>query len=250
MDHAKLLKQINELKKELLSTTYEPLGKGSKIQMIDFMGGDLAVVNDARASFENESLEFNEKDAKLLKYLIKHEHWSPFRGSAFKFKVAAPLYICRQWFKHIVASTHIEEQFQWNEKSMRYVEAVDPEQYYVPDVFRLQSSNNKQATCGELDQQANEEARLSYEVACKMSYEVYRDLIDTGVGREQARGVLDPAFYTSWTWTASLQALLNFIYLRQGKGAQSEISLYATAILRLLEPFVPKTVEYWNEINE
>lgn len=76
----------------------DPLNDGkSRIELIDYMGGDLSIVNDARASFDNTSNDLNEKDIKLINYLIKHEHTSPFRGVAFKFKIKAPLYICRQW---------------------------------------------------------------------------------------------------------------------------------------------------------
>ena len=226
----------------------DPLCDGkSRIELIDSMGNDLSIVNDARASFEKTSHELNEKDIKLINYLIEHEHTSPFRGVAFKFKVKAPLYICRQWWKHVIASNHNEEQLGWNEKSFRYVAIDDSNEFYIPPTFRQQSKNNKQATIGSLDKEINNQAIAIYQQQCESSYQAYSQLLQLGVGREQARGVLVPSVYTSWVWTVSLQALLNFIGLRLGAGAQSEIGAYAQAIVELIEPVVPVSMAAWSK---
>ncbi|WP_019498184.1 FAD-dependent thymidylate synthase [Pseudanabaena sp. PCC 6802] len=224
----------------------DPLGDGkSRIELIGSMGSDLDVVNDARASFEKSSQTLNEKDVKLINYLIEHEHTSPFRGVVFKFKVKAPLYVCRQWWKHVIASNHNDEQLGWNEKSFRYVAIDDSNEFFVPSVFRQQSANNKQATEGALSEEANRQARETYAAQCQASYEAYQKLLELGVGREQARGVLVPSVYTSWVWTVSLQAVLNFIGLRLGAGAQNEIASYADAILQLIQPIVPVSIAAW-----
>ena len=224
----------------------DPLKDGkSKIELIDSMGDDLSIVNDARASFEKESSELNEQDVKLIKYLIDHDHTSPFRGVVFKFKIKAPLYVCRQWWKHVIASNHNDEQLGWNEKSLRYVSVEDSNEFYIPKVFRKQSKNNKQATIGSLDTEINQVAIDIYKQQCEASYEAYSKLLALGVGREQARGVLVPSVYTSWVWTVSLQALLNFINLRKGEDAQSEIGAYAQAILDLIKEVVPLSVVTW-----
>lgn len=224
----------------------DPLNdRKSRIELINSMGNDLTIVNDARASFEKVSMELNEKDIKLIKYLIKHEHTSPFRGVVFKFKVKAPLFICRQWWKHVIASNHNDEQLGWNEKSFRYVSINESSEFYIPDTFRQQAKNNKQATSGSLEENTNEKAIAIYKEQCKASYEAYSQLLNLGVGREQARGVLVPSVYTSWVWTVSLQALLHFIDLRRGAGAQSEIGAYAQAIVELITPIVPVSIESW-----
>ncbi len=224
-----------------------PLNDGkSKIELIDSMGNDRSIVNDARASFEKSSLELNEKDIKLIQYLIKHEHTSPFRGVVFKFKVKAPLYICRQWWKHVIASNHNDEQLGWNEKSFRYVSIDDSNEFYIPQTFRKQAKSNKQSTSGNLEKSENDIAISIYQKQCQASYEAYSKLLDLGVGREQARGVLIPSVYTSWVWTVSLQALLHFIDLRRGAGAQSEIGAYAQAIVELITPIVPVTINAWS----
>ena len=225
----------------------DPLNDGkSRIELINSMGNDLSIVNDARASFDKTSDELSEKDIKLINYLIKHQHTSPFRGVVFKFKVKAPLYICRQWWKHVIASNHNEEQLGWNEKSFRYVAIDDSNEFYIPQTFRKQSSNNKQATVGSLDEDLNAKAIAIYQQQCEKSYQAYAQLLKLGVGREQARGVLIPSVYTSWVWTVSLQALLNFVGLRLGAGAQSEIGAYAQAIVELIEPIVPVSMKAWS----
>lgn len=229
----------------------DPLNDGkSKIELIDYLGNDLSIVNDARASFEKSSDYLNDQDIKLINYLIKHEHTSPFRGVVFKFKVKAPLYICRQWWKHVIASNHNEEQLGWNEKSFRYVAIDDSNEFYLPPIFRKQSKNNKQATTGSLESELNQKAIAIYQQQCENSYQAYSQLLALGVGREQARGVLVPAVYTSWVWTVSLQALLNFIGLRLGTGAQSEIGSYAQAIVELIEPIVPVSMSAWSQHHQ
>lgn len=226
----------------------DPLNDGkSRIELIDSMGTDLSIVNDARASFDKTSDELTEKDVKLIHYLAKHNHTSPFRGVVFKFKVKAPLFCCRQWWKHAVSSAHTEEQLGWNEKSFRYVEADDSGDFYVPDTFRRQSKNNKQATEGEISSADNATALIIYNSTCQISYEAYQKLLGLGVGREQARGVLVPSVYTSWVWTASLQSVLHFIDLRKGEGAQTEIGAYAHAVADLIRPMVPVAMEAWEE---
>jgi thymidylate synthase (FAD) len=228
----------------------DPLNDGkSRIELIDSMGSDLSIVNDARASFDKSSVELDAKDIKLIDYLIKHQHTSPFRGVVFKFKVKAPLYICRQWWKHVIASNHNEEQLGWNEKSFRYVAIDDSNEFYIPPTFRQQSKNNKQSTEGFLTTELNHKAIAIYQKQCENSYQAYSQLLEMGVGREQARGVLIPSVYTSWVWTVSLQALLNFISLRLGEGAQSEIGVYARAIVELIEPIVPVSMAAWSKYH-
>ncbi|WP_373479855.1 FAD-dependent thymidylate synthase [Geminocystis sp.] len=228
----------------------DPLKDGkSRIELIDSMGNDLSIVNDARASFEKTSSQLQDQDIKLIKYLITHNHTSPFRGVIFKFKVKAPLYICRQWWKHVIASNHNDEQLGWNEKSFRYVAIDDSNEFYIPTIFKQQAKSNKQATSGSLEESQNNLAIAIYQQQCEASYEAYSKLLALGVGREQARGVLIPSVYTSWVWTASLQSLLHFIDLRAGEGAQSEIGAYAQAIIDLVSPIVPEAIQAWSSLD-
>lgn len=129
--------------------------------------------------------------------------------------------------------------------SFRYVSIDDANDFYIPQTFRKQAKNNKQATEGSLESDVNQKAIAIYQQQCEASYQAYQALLQLGVGREQARGVLVPSVYTSWTWTVSLQALLHFLFLRKGAGAQSEIGAYAKEIEEMIRPHVPIALEHW-----
>jgi len=233
----------------LLPPPIDPLNDGkSYVCLIDTMGNSLSIVNDARQSFDAYSEEWSERDAKLLKYLIKHQHTSPLRGVVFKWMVKAPLFIARQWYKHTIASTYVDDQLGWNEKSFRYCPAQDAE-FYVPAQFASQATNNRQASGELLDSRGQALAAQIYTKTVEESRQAYDALLAAGVSREQARGVLPPCMYTSFVWTCSLQALLHFIGLRIGKGAQHEIAVYAEALLKLAEPIAPEVFEAFAENN-
>lgn len=222
---------------------YDPLGDSkSSLELVEHMGNDLSIINAARVSYDNESKEMTAKDLKLLGFLIHHKHTSTLRGVVFTFRVKAPLYVCRQWWKHVIASGNVDEQLQWNERSMRYSEVTDEADYYVPDVFRKQSNTNKQGSQGEVFGQ-----RIAYTQAMNYSWKAYSDMIEAGVCREQARGVLGSGFYTTFVWTVSLHALLNFLDLRSSSNAQREIVLYANCIGREVATVVPNTLRIWYE---
>lgn len=211
----------------------------SLVALIDSMGNSLSVVNDARQSFDNRKEQWDEKDEKLLNYLAREHHTSPFRGVVFKWQVKAPLFIARQWWKHTIASTYVDDQLGWNEKSFRYCSAEDA-QFYIPDQFLKQAENNRQASGEPLLSSAQSNAALLYKNALVTSQLAYEQLIAIGVSKEQARAVLPAALYTSFIWTCSLQSLFHFISLRIDKGAQVEITAYAKALLELARPIAPE----------
>lgn len=230
---------------------YDPLQDGkSKLELVDFMGGDLAVVNAARVSYNRESKEFSDKDRKLLQFLIDppegKQHTSSLRSTVFVFRVKAPLFVCRQWWKHHVASSHVDEQDQWNERSLRYSEITDEEDYYIPPVFHEQRSTNKQKGGQEIIDGVGLLRRF-YRDACNTAIHNYRELVQCGVAREEARAVLPAAMYTTFVWTVSLQAVLHFIDLREGAGAQREIIEYAKCIKDIVSWKCPHTLEIWEQ---
>lgn len=227
----------------------DPLGDGkSHLALIDSMGNSLSIVNDARQSFDAKSEQWTEKDGKLLNYLAKHHHTSPFRGVVFKWQVKAPLFVARQWWKHTIASTYVDDQLGWNEKSFRYCSAEDAE-FYMPAQFLKQSDNNRQASSGPLDEASNKTASDIYCLALATSYMAYQQLTEAGVSKEQARAILPAALYTSFVWTCSLQALFHFISLRMGEGAQGEIVAYAKALLELGRPVAPEAFDAFASNN-
>ncbi|NDF98646.1 MAG: FAD-dependent thymidylate synthase [Chitinophagia bacterium] len=219
-----------------ISSSLDPLNDGiSFVRLIDWMGSSLDIVCDARQSFEQSSAKWSEKDQKLLNYLVKHQHTSPFRGVVTKWQVKAPLFIARQWWKHVIGGTYANDQLGWNEKSFRYCEA-DSEEFYMPREFRRQSESNKQASAGPLEGRANDLAMIEYAKGLQAAKGAYQTLLALGVSKEQARGVLPTSLYTSFTWTCSLQALLHFISLRSPADAQGEIQAYAQALSLLARP--------------
>jgi thymidylate synthase (FAD) len=230
-------------------TMLDPLGDGkSALRLLDSMGNSLSVVNDARQSFAAESAEWTERDGKLLRYLAKHHHTSPFRGVVFKWSVKAPLFVARQWWKHTVASTFVDDQLGWNEKSFRYC-AADEAEFYIPIEFLQQSEDNRQASAGPLPSRSQQLAFAQYAQAVEACKQAYAGLLLTGVSKEQSRAILPSALYTSFVWTCSLQALFHFISLRIGHGAQGEIVAYAKALLELGRPVAPEAFDAFAENN-
>lgn len=191
------------------------------------LGSDLTVVNSARVSYGNESAELEERDVKLIEYLAKNNHTSPFRHCFVTFHIKAPEFVARQWYKHIIGcnfSVGDTGSHGWNEISGRYVE-YDPE-FYIPEKFRAQSRDSKQASV-----ESNELPGTSVVLQrSKEAFETYKELLSAGVAKEQARMVLPFNTYTEYYWTASLQALSHFCQLRKHSHAQHEIREYAWAI--------------------
>jgi thymidylate synthase (FAD) len=166
----------------------------------------------------------------------------------FKWSVKAPLFIARQWWKHTIASTFVDDQLGWNEQSFRYC-AADEAEFYIPTEFLQQSDNNRQASAGPLASKDQPLAFAQYAQAVEACKQAYAGLLLMGVSKEQARAVLPSALYTSFVWTCSLQALFHFISLRIGKGAQGEIVAYAKALLELGKPVAPEAFDAFAENN-
>ncbi len=205
------------------------------VKLVDHMGSDLSVVNAARVSFGKRKEEFDESDAKLVRYLAKHEHTSPFRHTALTLHVKAPIFVFRQWMKHRIGS-------EFNEISGRYV--VFPEdEFYVPEVFRQQSKDNKQGSFGEIAEEHRGSAAATYLQACRDSVKQYKALLEMGVCKEQARCVLPLGLYSEVYWTVSLQAVAHFIRLRTEGHAQWEIQQYGHGVAKVVEQVYPVSLK-------
>lgn len=216
------------------------------VQLVDFMGsGDLAVVNAARVSFGKRKEQFEDADAKLIRYLATHKHMSPFRHMQFTFVIHTSEVVCRQLYKHQVGCGYTSGEMResatvWNEISGRYVEF--PCEFHQVEKFRKQHKSNKQASLPDQIVDANDEALAIYQQSLKASYDAYEKLLALGVCREQARMVLPVSFMNTLTWTASLEAVANFIRLRDHDGAQLEIRKLAVAIHELVAAVCPVSV--------
>ena len=218
------------------------------IEVVDSLGNDLTVVNSARVSFGKRKTTWSAADRRLCMYLAKYKHYSPFRHLQVQFHVKAPEFVMRQWYKHVVGiettSNSSTKDHAWNEISGRYVPVED---YYIPSVFRKQSEDNKQASEGEIESQ--DLADFIWSSTLKSTTSAYETLLKLGVAKEQARAMLPLSQYTEVYWTASFQAVMNFIELRNEKTSQIEIQEYAKVMLEQMKEVFPKTTELWSEAH-
>ena len=211
------------------------------VEYIQHMGDDLTVVNAARVSFGVEKKALDEKDKKLISYLIKHQHTSTLEHNIATFKFTVPLFIRSQHHRH--------RTWSYNEISRRYTNA--DLQFYEPARFRRQSELNRQASTDETFVPFIRSG-LSYASSLvkkhhKKSLKLYEKLLDAGVCREQARGVLPQNLYTEYYGTTNLNNLLKFIDLRTHNGAQWEIQKVAEACLAIAEELWPVTVKAYTD---
>ena len=217
------------------------------IEVVDTLGDDLTPVNAARVSFGGRSEKFTDKDRRLSKFLIKHKHFSPFRHQHVMMIIKAPEFVMRQWYKHVVGiettSTHVTKDHAWNEISGRYVPYED---FYIPDDYRAQSDDNKQASDGVVDDQ--EGAAALWKKTQSTAIKCYREMLDMGMAKEQARSILPLTVYTQVWWTASFQSIMNFIELRDEKTSQVEIQEYARALKEIMLEAYPETTKLWEEV--
>lgn len=203
------------------------------VGLLDHMGNESTITNAARVSFGKLKSEFDEKDEVLLKYLIENKHMTPLEHVKFTFSVHCPLYVRSQWMRHRACS--------YNEISRRYTEFEM--ELYTPKNYRKQSDNNKQASTDELVEK-NEEAYMLTEYINAKALAIYYKLLELGVCKEQARGVLPQNMMTTFWWTVDLRNLINFLVLRDDSHAQKEIQEYAKAIKILIEPYIPHVMKY------
>jgi thymidylate synthase (FAD) len=218
-------------------------GIGS-VEYVQHMGEDITVVNSARVSFGKHKEQLDGRDKKLIKYLIRHRHTSTLEHNTITFRFAVPLFVRSQHHRH--------RTWSYNEISRRYTD-VDIS-FYEPKMFRTQHESNRQASKDELINPKLEwDGSTAYHKINnhhRQSLELFNNLIDAGVCREQARGVLPQNMYTHYYGTVNLNNLLKFIDLRIHEGAQWEIQEVAKACLEISTKIWPYTVGAYREIRE
>lgn len=208
------------------------------VEYLDHMGSDLTVVNAARVSFHKEHDEFDHTtDRGLIKYLAKHNHWSPFAHCSASFRVKAPIFVARQLVKHTVG-------FSWNEVSRRYVDE-EPE-FYVPEVWRLKADNVKQGS----SDQAWGNSGLWHPRSVFEALKDYEYLLDEGVCPEQARMVLPQNTMTEWIWTGTLYAWARMCQLRMDSHTQKETQVVAQKIHETMWDLFPVSWEFLMDIQK
>lgn len=215
------------------------------VRLIDSMGSDLSIVRSARVSYDADwrAGENEGSDFRLVNYLWKNKHTSPFESVTFTFEVKAPIFVFRQWHRH--------RTWSYNEVSARYSQL--PEEFYLPDprLIGKQSESNKQMRdvndISEEDLTIRNDQVEVLNQASKACFKTYQELIDAGWPRELARSILPVSTYSHMFCSVNLLNLLKFITLRNHAHAQHEIQVYADALLTLIEPIVPITVGAWRK---
>ena len=208
------------------------------VRLVDSMGNDLSIVRAARVSYDAawRAGEDEGSDVRLINYLWRNRHTTPFEAVEFQFEVKAPIFVLRQWHRH--------RTWTYNELSGRYREL--PEEFYVPrpEHIGVQSADNKQARdIGTSDSYS----AMLIKSACEKSFGRYRELLATGVPRELARSVLPVATYSHMFAKVDLLNLLKFLDLRLHDHAQFEIRVYAEAMRDLITPVVPVAIDAWRQ---
>jgi len=199
--------------------------------------GDFAIVQAARVSYGQGTKQVSE-DRGLVRYLMRHRHSTPFEMVEFKFHIAMPIFVARQWIRHRTANV--------NEYSARY--SIVPDRFYRPDAesIRAQSKSNRQGGDGATDAGTAEEFLALLERA-EAHYKDYLALTEKGVARELARAALPVSVYTEWYWKCDLHNIFHFLSLRMDPHAQLEIRVFAQAMYELLKPIVPVSCEAFED---
>lgn len=217
------------------------------VRLVDHMGSDLSVVRAARVSYDAawRAGENEKSDTKLINYLWKNKHTTPFEAVTFTFEVKAPIFVFRQWHRHRTQS--------YNELSGRYAELA--EEFYLPSVkdIGVQDTKNKQARIvgvepEDVDEFNNRMVEIDeYQHHCQEAFSLYKDLLTRDWPRELARMVLPLSTYSHMFCTMNLRNLFHFITLRSDPHAQYEIRVYSDAMLKLIEPIIPVCVGAFND---
>lgn len=186
-----------------------------EVALVDHMGSDLSVVNAARVSFAKSHEQFQEKaDSRLINYLAKHNHWSPFAHASMQFHIKAPIFVARQLVKHQVGLV-------WNEVSRRYVD--DEPEFYNPINWRLSAENKKQGS-------SEEEIEFDITAVTEACKKIYKEMLEKDIAPEMARMVLPQSMMTEWYWSGTLYAFARVCNLRCKPDAQKETQVIADKI--------------------
>lgn len=203
------------------------------VRLVDKLGSDLTIVNSARVSYNKAATDLKPEDKKLIDFLAKHNHTSPFRHAMMQFEIYAPLMVARQWWKYIIGSAHQDPLNAWNESSRRYI--TEEVEFYMPleNEWRSKPENSKQGSGDPVEMKIGKEAfeRLCAQIDAGMKN--YNWAIEEAkIATEQARLFIPSAYglMVRWYWTASLQGTAHFINQRTEMHSQFEIREYANAV--------------------
>ena len=217
---------------------YSLLDHGA-INLIEVMGDDLSIVNNARVSFDQTSEQMGEREKGLINYLMKNRHGTPFEAVVLKFKVKCPIKVAREWFRHRISS--------FNEVSTRYSKVKD--EFYLPELENVRQQVGKpgaytfETVSPEIAPDFINELVEVYDYA----WDFYEKWLEKGVGKELVSFALPMGLYTSFIWTVNLRSFMNFASLRSDENAMYEIREYSKLAEQMVSEVVPITWEAFNE---
>jgi len=200
-----------------------------KVELIDSAGGDLSVVNSARVSFNKSTTDMEGRDVRLIEYLAKHRHDTPFRHNFIQLRCSVPLFLARQLMKHQAGLT-------WNEESRRYVDTLPD--FYYPDRWRKRPEDGIKQGSGSGHPFSPRWQRF-YEDHVENSIDLYRDMLRDNIAPEMARMVLPQSMMVNFIWSGNLLAFYHVYALRSGEGAQEEAKVFAELLKEAIEPEFP-----------
>jgi thymidylate synthase (FAD) len=225
---------------EFLDKEIKCLDKGF-VRLVDYMGSDESIVQAARVSYGKGTKKVSE-DRGLIRYLMRHQHTTPFEMVEFKFHVKLPIFVARQWIRHRTANV--------NEVSARY--SIMPDEFYVPskEFIRKQSQTNRQGRSEEeIPSEMQEKILKTLIEEQTRLYKSYEEMINRNVARELARINLPVSLYTEWYWKIDLHNLFHFLWLRMDEHAQIEIRIYANAMAEIVKKVVPMAWEAFEDYS-
>jgi thymidylate synthase (FAD) len=217
---------------EVLPETVVPVLDKGFLALDGALASDLAVVNGARVSFNQESDEMTERDEGLIRFLVRERHGSPFEHGYFRFLVKAPLFVVREHHRHRAGHSY-------NEWSGRYSKMEA--EFYVPENVRTQVGKPGAYSFEPVEDDVREETRREIEENAERAFEAYERMLEQGVAKEVARAVLPLSTYTKYYWSCNPRSLMHFCGLRNHESAQYEIREYAAAAESFLERLMPVT---------
>lgn len=214
------------------------------VRLVDSMGSDLSVVNSARVSYDKAVEELTSGDERLLRFLAKNDHTSPFRHAYLQFEVYAPLMVARQWWKYCIGSVHQDVMQAWNESSRRYITEKVEQYIPSPSLWRSKPANSKQGSGEPLNETQGNILTTELMEYVNHGVRLYEKAMEMGVAPEQARLFL-PAYgtYVRWYWSASLYGVAHFLNQRLAHDAQKEIQDYAHAVYVLSIEKFPNSIK-------
>lgn len=227
--------RINPSAERLLGLYFPVLDHGF-VSLVDYCGGDFSIVRAARTSYQH-GVGKRTDDRNIIRYLLRHDHGSPFEFVQFTFHCQLPIFVARQWIRHRISS--------FNEMSGRY--SILPLMFYTPreEDLKTQSLGNKQGRDGELTKEAIQAFYAGSQQVRQYASEMYESAISDDVARELARIDLPLSTYTNWYWSVNLRSLMNFMTLRCDSHSQWEIRQYANTIAGIVQQVVPEAFEAW-----